>query len=157
MRRKDLDQWLWQLGLELQQPGHEVPVGTAHMAPENGWQPRVDLLTGNGVLLVKVELAGVNEDDLKVTYDPRENLLVVRGRRRENEILSERLRPQLLEIPHGEFVRRIQIPNSRLIPTTIEGALDHGMLIVWGRQAEDAPAEPEPVRRRIVLIKRIER
>ncbi|MBL8047662.1 MAG: Hsp20/alpha crystallin family protein [Chthonomonas sp.] len=158
MRRKDLDQWLWQVGLELQQQGHEGPVGSARLAQGAGWQPRVDVLAGKGGILIKVELAGVSEDDLKLTYDTQENILIVRGTRRENERLTESLRPHILEIPHGEFERRIAIPTARLVPTTIEAALDHGLLIVWGRQAEpETIAESSPIRRRVVLIQRIER
>lgn len=156
MRRKDLDAWLFEVGLDLQRISEGRSPRSQAIARQSGWEPRVDLMVGDGVFLLKAEIAGVLEEDLKITYEVPRHRFILRGRRREEPTPYSSLCAQLLEIPLGEFVRVVELPNSRSVPTEMEAVLDRGMLIIWGRtMAEEAP-EPAPMSRLIVRVHRLE-
>jgi len=71
------------------------------------WVPDVDVFeTQNGVV-VRVELAGVRSDDLRVTVDGR--TLRISGVRRALE-RTDIQRLHQMEIATGPFERRVQIP-----------------------------------------------
>ena len=71
------------------------------------WQPEVDVYETERAFVVRVELAGVQSEDVRVTVDADE--LRIRGVRRAPES-TEVLRLHRMEITSGPFERRLRIP-----------------------------------------------
>ncbi|MFA0752095.1 MAG: hypothetical protein SLRJCFUN_002498 [Candidatus Fervidibacter sp.] len=88
------------------------------------WEPAVDFCEDEEAYHVIMEIAGVNERDLEVTYQP-DGVLVVRGVRRP--LLCGGVSCLLLEIAYGAFERRIPLPAD-INPDGIEASYKAGML-----------------------------
>jgi HSP20 family protein len=71
------------------------------------WLPDVDVFETQKGVVVRVELAGVRSEDLRVTVDGR--TLRIRGVRRVLD-RSDVQRLHQMEIATGPFERRVQIP-----------------------------------------------
>ena len=90
------------------------------------WRPRADLYRYAEGLLVKLELAGVVEGDLRVTL--HENMLIVEGRRRDwcvpevEELLS-------MEITYDRFRRTVNLP-AHVDPDPLRIEYRDGMLLI---------------------------
>src|ERR1035437_5916779 len=75
----------------------------------SAWAPNTDVYETPDNLVVKMEIAGIERDDLEITLNDR--LLLVRGHRND----PCRQRPcsfGQMEIDYGYFERRIVIPRS---------------------------------------------
>ena len=79
------------------------------LAAHSAWTPNTDVYETPDNLVVKMEIAGIEKDDLEITLNDR--LLLVRGHRKD----PCRQRPcsfRQMEIDYGYFERRIVIPRS---------------------------------------------
>lgn len=90
------------------------------------WQPLVDIYRGTQGWLVKLDLAGVQIEDIELYVHGRQ--LVVQGLRRDRSI-HEGHQAYSMEIAYNRFQRSIEFPCN------IEGAeilteYDNGMLLV---------------------------
>jgi HSP20 family molecular chaperone IbpA len=74
------------------------------------WEPPIDMLETERMLLIIVALPGVAPDQLVVAIEG--GALVVRGRR-AMPALRETAAIRRLEIPHGRFERRIVLPEGQ--------------------------------------------
>ena len=81
--------------------------GGAHLA----WEPPVDVFEDEGEILIVVALPGVPAERIEVSFDSR--TLVVRARRKI-PFGGRSVAVHRLEIPHGYFERRIELPASPL-------------------------------------------
>lgn len=90
------------------------------------WQPPVDVCEDADAFHIVVEVAGMNEQDIEVVYQP-EGFLVVRGTRRPP--LSGSMRCFVLEIAYGNFERRIPLPSD-IDPDGITASYKSGMLYI---------------------------
>ena len=75
---------------------------------EDVWRPRADVHRLSGGWLVKLELAGVQLDDVRIVA--RGDRLWIQGTRRDVEI-HECLDCQLLEIEYSRFERMLELPG----------------------------------------------
>jgi HSP20 family molecular chaperone IbpA len=75
---------------------------------EQAWQPRADVYRTPGGWLVKLELAGVNCDDVRLAM--RGNMLWVQGTRRDVRV-QECLDCHRLEIDYSRFERLLELPG----------------------------------------------
>jgi HSP20 family protein len=73
------------------------------------WEPPIDVVENDRMLLIRVALPGVAPTALEVSTDGV-SLLVV-GRRRHGASAGETI--HRLEIPYGRFERRIALPAGR--------------------------------------------
>jgi len=71
------------------------------------WQPDVDVFETDQEVVVRVELAGVRSEDLRVTVDG--NLLRIRGVRAAGDT-GQVKRLHQMEIASGPFERRVRVP-----------------------------------------------
>jgi HSP20 family protein len=71
------------------------------------WRPPTDLIELEDRFVVRIEIAGMKEDDFAVTLD--QNLLIVQGVRPD---LSERRAYHQMEINFGEFLSTVEIPGG---------------------------------------------
>ncbi|MFA0759179.1 MAG: hypothetical protein KEFWMYNX_001617 [Candidatus Fervidibacter sp.] len=93
-------------------------------AASTHWEPAIDFCEDDEAYHVIMDIAGVSEQDLEVTYQP-DGVLVVRGVRRP--LLCGGVSCLLLEIAYGAFERRIPLPRN-INPDGIEASYRAGML-----------------------------
>lgn len=81
----------------------------AHTTP--CWEAPVDIFETDETLTIVIALPGVEVDNVKVTLSA--GVLIVTGERpMPAELRNARI--HRLEIPHGQFQRRIELPPARL-------------------------------------------
>jgi len=88
------------------------------------WKPPTDVFETEDSLVVRVEVAGMHENDFSIELNGRE--LTIRGVRQDT---SERRSYHQMEIRFGEFVITIELPffiNSDLV----QALYNNGFLIV---------------------------
>ena len=73
------------------------------------WEPPADVIESDGRLVILVALPGVSEDHVEVFTE--RGMLVVVGRRSFPDLPADS-RFQRLEIPYGQFCRRIALPSG---------------------------------------------
>ena len=78
-------------------------------ASQSTWTPNTDVYETPDDLVVKMEIAGIDKDDLEITLNDR--LLLVRGYRKD-PCRQKRCSFRQMEIDYGYFERRIVIPRS---------------------------------------------
>jgi HSP20 family protein len=84
-----------------------LPTSASHSA----WTPNTDVYETTEDLVVKMEMAGVDRNDLEITLNDR--LLMVRGHRKDTcRHRQHRCTFRQMEIDYGYFERRIVIPRS---------------------------------------------
>jgi HSP20 family protein len=105
-------------------------------AASTHWEPAVDFCEDDEAYHVIIDIAGVSEQDLEVTYQP-DGVLVVRGVRRP--LLCGTVSCLLLEIAYGAFERHIPLPHN-INPDGIEASYKAGMLHI--RIPKTSPARP---------------
>jgi HSP20 family protein len=84
-------------------------LGLPALASHSAWTPNTDVYETPEGLVVKMEIAGIEKEDLEITLNDR--LLLVRGYRKD----PCRQKPcsfRQMEIDYGPFERRIVIPRS---------------------------------------------
>ena len=98
------------------------------------WMPAVDVAEREEEYQVKVELPGVNKDDVKITM--QENVLTIRGeKKQENETKNSEY--HRVERSYGSFQRSFTLPTS-VKHDKIEASYTDGILTVTLPKAEEA-------------------
>jgi HSP20 family protein len=102
------------------------------------FMPSVDMYEQDGDLITKVELPGVNKDDVDVTLEGGD--LIIRGeRKQESEVKEENY--YRMERSYGSFYRRLPLPEG-IQTDKISATYADGVLEV--RMPKPAAAAPEP-------------
>ena len=98
--------------------------------------PAVDVYEDEHNLVLKLEVPGVNEEDLNVSLE--NNTLTVRGERKfENEEKKENF--HRIERQYGAFTRTFRLPNT-VDTEKVEAGYDKGILkITLAKRAEAKP------------------
>ncbi len=126
MRSRDPRSWMWAEALELLHDAERLQqqffqIGALHGAP--CWEPPVDLYENGNDLTLLVALPGVTPRQVEVVLAP--GLIIVRGER-PLPANSRRAAIHRLEIPYGQFERRIALPAGQF--ELVERRLEHGCL-----------------------------
>ncbi len=132
MRARDPRSWMWAEALELLQDAERLQrqffqVGAVRGAPS--WEPPVDLYETDDELRLLVALPGVTPQQLEVAFAP--SLIIVRGER-SLPTHSRRAAIHRLEIPYGQFERRVALPPGQF--ELIDRRLEHGCLVLTLRR-----------------------
>ncbi len=132
MRARDPRSWMWAEALELLQDAERLQrqffqVGAVRGAPS--WEPPVDLYETGDELRLLVALPGVTPQQLEVAFAP--SLIIVRGER-SLPTHSRRAAIHRLEIPYGQFERRVALPSGQF--ELIDRRLEHGCLVLTLRR-----------------------
>jgi len=100
--------------------------------------PAVDIYEDEHNLVLKLEVPGVNEDDLNVSLE--NNLLTVSGERKfEKEEKEENF--HRIERRYGSFARTFRLPST-VDAEKVEASYDKGLLkITIGKRAEAKPKQ----------------
>lgn len=102
--------------------------------------PVTDVFARDEDLVVRVELPGIDPDDLKVTIE--DGYLVIRGERKKDEEVEEE-RYYRMEASYGTFERFIPLPEGFEEPK-IEALYTDGVLEVIVPAAAKALEPPKP-------------
>lgn len=76
------------------------------MPAESHWTPNTDIYETEKGVVVKMELAGVSQEEVDISF--RDRTLVVSGRRTDHAT-AEKVGCLQIEIPYGEFHRAIPV------------------------------------------------
>jgi len=95
-----------------------------HRSRPRTWRPPTDVYETDDAVIVKIEIAGMNPDDISISFVDRE--LVVRGNRRD---VDEKLSYHCMEIPYGEFHTEIFLPGV-YDEDRIDAKYVHGFLYI---------------------------
>lgn len=88
------------------------------------WRPPTDVYETDAHVVVKVEIAGMNQDDFDISFADRR--LIIAGQRRDP---VGKLTYQNMEIRYGDFRTEIWIDRS-VDPVAIEASYEAGFLFV---------------------------
>jgi HSP20 family protein len=130
MPRQDIDEWLWQVGNELQRLSEEMVRTRPVVAATKGWEPRVDVLEDTNRILVKAEIAGVRGEDINLMYLPERHSLLIRGVRLDESDAHGRSSVHQLEIFYGEFQREVRLPDVPILIESMKAQYRNGFLLV---------------------------
>ena len=86
------------------------------------WRPPTDIYEVEDAVIVRVEIAGMREDDFTIILDGRN--LAIRGARLDT---TERRAYHQMEIPFGEFSTDVELPCA-VASKGIEAVYTHGFL-----------------------------
>ncbi len=98
------------------------------------WIPAVDVAETEGEYVVKVEVPGVNRDDVKITV--HDDTLTIRGEKKQEDRIkkSDFYR---LERTYGSFQRSFTLPNT-VKTDKIDATYKEGVLTITLPKAEEA-------------------
>jgi len=89
-----------------------------------GWNPAIEVIQGDGKLLIQCEIPGVSASDVKVEVD--NDTLIIQGERRSEREQNER-GGQRSERQYGSFYRAISMPDG-VNPEQITARTQNGLL-----------------------------
>jgi len=98
------------------------------------WRPAVDITEEDDAFIAKVELPGVNKDDVKITM--QDNVLTVRGEKKEEKKGKEG-NAHRVERYYGSFQRSFSLPTT-VKSDKIEAEYKDGILTISMPKAEEA-------------------
>jgi len=90
------------------------------------WQPAVDIYRGDKEWLVKIDLAGVKQDDIEVSTN--NHLLTLKGHRRDFQV-QEGHQTYSMEISYNRFERVLELPFDTK-GASIQTNYQDGMLFI---------------------------
>lgn len=107
------------------------------LQPATLWRPPVDIHETTAHMLVKIELAGVREENLEITlYD---NALVVTGRREDDSEHGEPIWYHEAQVHYGPFRAEILLPTP-VRSDAVTASYENGFVRI--RLPKTAPSEP---------------
>jgi HSP20 family protein len=105
----------------------------------SAWNPPVDVLEENDRIVVKLEVAGVDEKDLHVTFE--DGLLTITGERQFEK--KEDRNYHRIERAYGSFTRSFTLPRT-VDPSQISASYRNGVLeIEVPKKEESRPKQIE--------------
>ncbi len=110
-------------------------------SPEGKWQPLADVYETDEAWVIKVEIAGVQKDDLSVTMN--EGILTVRGVRRD-EFVGKWRNYHQAEINYNEFESSFPLPEG-IDEGAIKAVYKDGLLTITVRKLTSPAAEGKRV------------
>lgn len=105
---------------------------------EKIWSPPTDVYEAGSTIYVKIEIAGVREEDLDIAIDG--NLLRVRGKRREDLPSRAKATFHLMELRYGQFERVFGLPSS-LDLGSVSATYRDGFLLIEIPKLRSEPRE----------------
>jgi HSP20 family molecular chaperone IbpA len=127
MAARDPNDWMWERAAELLERTAWMQRRFFQAPGERGaaWEPPVDVFEATAEWLVIVALPGVDAQQIEVRLEGGE--LQVTARRRLHS-LCDRAEVRRIEIPQGQFRRRIPMPEDAT--EIVERKLEDGLLIL---------------------------
>jgi HSP20 family protein len=107
---------------------------------EKVWNPPTDVFEMEETVYVKIEIAGVRDQDLDIAID--KNLLRVRGQRSDQTLSDCKASYHLMEIRYGSFERVFGLPAKLDLDAVTASYRDGSAPTEDGHQRQDAPRGP---------------
>jgi HSP20 family protein len=98
------------------------------------WTPAVDIAEFENEYVVKMELAGVNKDDVKISLES--NILTVKGEKKQEKDEKD-MNVRHIERSYGSFQRSFTLPK-RVKSDSIDAVFTEGVLSISLPKAEEA-------------------
>jgi len=117
---QNTDYWSAERGISRPADDYDLYVVRIHGV----WRPPTDVYEIDQHVVVKVEIAGIDEEDLSISLVDRR--LIVAGHRRDP---ADKLSYQNMEIRYGEFHTEVRI-GWALDASAIEATYENGFLLV---------------------------
>ncbi|AZY52979.1 Hsp20/alpha crystallin family protein [Bordetella avium] len=135
MKSRDFSSWIWGDALALLHHAERLQrqVLRSTHPKAHAWEPPVDIVESTDAVQVIVALPGVRPDDVVVRFDPQG--ITVTGLRPVPAAHNTRIHQ--LEIPYGQFLRRINLPLHALEPGTPQ--LANGCLLLTLNKLREIP------------------
>ncbi len=109
----------------------------------DAWRPALEVYETERALVVRVELAGVNEQHLRVALDG--DTLTIAGQRAPNAgDAPERRSYHEMGIAYGPFRAQVALPVP-IARDAVEASYEHGFLTVTLPRAQRVRVHPQPV------------
>jgi HSP20 family protein len=89
------------------------------------WRPATDVYEMDSYVVVKVEIAGMDEEDFEVSLDTKR--LIITGVRHDP---AAKLAYQQMEIPYGQFETDVYLPWA-IVEDEVEATYRNGFLSVF--------------------------
>jgi len=148
MARREVEEWFWQVGSDLQRLSEEVHRFRPAIASGKAWEPKIDVIEDERRIIIKAEIAGVRGEDIQLVYIPERHSILLRGHRHEEDYEDgERTNFYQLEIFYGPFQREVKLPDVSIQSDEIRANYRNGILLV------QIPKQEEIVN--TVIIKKI--
>lgn len=105
---------------------HTISLGQQWTLTYRGhiWRPPTDVYETDDTVVVKLEVAGMAEDDFNIIYD--NGVLAISGMRRDS---AAKVGYHQMEIPYGEFHTEVLVPVPINVDS-IEATYQNGFLFV---------------------------
>ena len=103
------------------------------------WNPPTDIYETSDMIIIKMELAGVDQKNIDVTLDKQD--LIIQGRR-EEEARPGKKDYHLMEIHYGIFKRAFRL-NYSLNRDEIKASYQNGFLLVYLPKKSSTPSQVE--------------
>jgi len=100
----------------------------------SAWTPAVDIAEHDDAYTVKMELPGVNKDEVKITLES--NILTIRGEKK-HEKDTKKENYHRIERIYGSFERSFTLPTT-VKSDKIDAAYNNGVLQITLPKAEEA-------------------
>ncbi len=99
------------------------------MIAETHWRPNVDVYITPTSIIIKLELAGIRQEDISISYV--QDQLHIKGHRSDHSV-PEKIGCQQVEINYGDFERTVTLENyQHLIDAdNIKATYKDGMLYI---------------------------
>jgi len=148
MARREVEEWFWQVGSDLQRLSEEMHRFRPAIASGKAWEPKIDVIEDERRIIIKAEIAGVRGEDIQLVYIPERHSILLRGHRHEEDYEDgERTNFYQLEIFYGPFQREVKLPDVSIQSDEIRANYRNGILLV------QIPKQEEIVN--TVIIKKI--
>jgi len=137
MARNDLFDELDSLHWDMERLFHSLfnPRHPFHLLADRRWKPLTDIYEVNGEVIIKIELPGVQKEDIALTLEGRQ--LVIRGTRAHSLLKKSGIVYHQMEINYGEFERILILPQV-MDMEHIKAELKEGFLYITLRKKEKA-------------------
>ena len=103
------------------------------------WNPPTDVYETRDFIVIKMELAGTNEDDIEITLE--NNVLTIQGQRSE-EPTAHKKNYHLMELHYGKFQRVFKLPQ-KIARNEINATYKDGFLKIT---IPKSPTQPRQVK-----------
>jgi HSP20 family protein len=112
--------------------GGDLGVEASERTHASAWVPTTDILAHGDDLIIRVELAGVDPEDVDLRYT--HGVLTVSGTRKSGDDEDDEVEFYVRERFYGEFRRLITLPDGTE-PSQIDAEFDDGLVEITVRSA----------------------
>lgn len=110
---------------------------------EGVWQPFVDIMESDEVVVIMVELPGVDQKDIDVKIE--DTTLTIRGERKQAPDVRKELLCHRIERCYGPFQRSFYLPHT-IEPEKASAACNNGVLTITLPKKADSMTRPITVK-----------